>query len=124
MHYFAHIAVVNGSSPAKDVEDTIDVSAVVPPNALSLSVDGAFNAVNSSAGSTIQYALRIVSGNDIVTFSSIVSVAATYGNVGIIKIVPNRLQTLYYAWTSFGGVTSAPYSILFVNSYKVPNGGE
>lgn len=126
---FYEIAIAALSAGAATAESTVNVSALVPPNAISYAlVDKGSAALADGAGTVICLArIRVVSGSDYWTPFNIVltglgASATSRGSGGACCELPNMSQQFLYQWAVTNG--SAPSLSLDVVGYKMPNGGE
>jgi hypothetical protein len=112
------------SSGAATVETSVSLAAFIPPNALEW--DGAWNAVFATTGASdgaAVFNLRFVSGSDFIA-PGLEGIGGPHGNNYHANFrMPNQGQNFFYLWSSLNVVGSQALTV-YVDGYKIPNGGE
>lgn len=96
---------------------SVDVSSLVPPNALCTAIAG--NVSNTNTATANQLVIASISGgralNPIAPIAEAAGVSTTWTVIG--GILPNVAQTIYYNLTATGGT-----AFFNVSGYEIPNG--
>lgn len=114
--------VVTSASPAINTEDPVDLTAIIPPNALRVLVNaGAAYFNGATSGTTLSF--RVVSGEPIGPLRGTVF-AGSGAPITAQIALPNFNQQYLYLWNV--DTPSAPtfVSDQWVSAYSMPNGGE
>ena len=123
--YQNRAAAVLLSGGTATVETSVSLAAAVPPNALSVLLNGIVNQTNATTGGSDTSDIRIASGVNYLRIgcSTSTQAAPDNGRADVFFVAPNVGQNLYYLNTrnSAGGSFTLD---LLTEGYTLPNGGE
>ena len=111
-------------------ETSVDLSALIPPNAHSSMLNTFGSITRSATGSTNSidsFKIRYISGSN---FAEGYAAADANVDVHITALggwsgeIPNTSQTIYYIWVNIAGSASTVSGNIDVLGYRLPNGGE
>lgn len=124
-HYDSAQAALSGGSAV--IETAVSLTALIPPNALAVSMQGVNTLSTNGGGGILETTrFRVVTASDAAYFNTGINIASATNYGSLSFTLPNVGQNIYYLHTNLanpGNIAGRSLEI-YLHGYKLPNGGE